>query len=361
MNKPAAVMKQSDIEGQNTQLSAVAEMAVNRQTQEVQGAMVIAKKFPRDTTRSFEKIITSCKRKSLAEVACYEYPKGGTKVTGPSIRLAEAMAQNWGNLDFGVIELDQRHRESTVMAYCWDLETNTRQTKIFQVPHIRYSKEKGNTFLTDPRDIYEMIANQGARRLRACILGIIPGDIQDAAVAQCEATLKSDEQPIEDRVRNMVIAFKEYGVTQDDIETMLMQKLDACTERDILRLRKIYTSLKDGMSKKEDHFTPAGKITDQTEEEGDTKAAKLVSKLKKTTTVEAEPTTVEEKKPPVEENGIKTSLVSAIKARTNVKGQKPYKLALESAGLDITQDVKLEELDVNTLTVINEFLIGKNK
>lgn len=152
------------------------EMMVNRQAQEVQAAMVIAKRFPRNEVDSFNRILRSCQRKSLAETATYEYPRGGAKVTGPSIRLAEAMAQNWGNIDFGITELEQSNGESQVMAYAWDLETNTRQTKIFTVPHIRGTK-KGNIPLTDPRDIYEMVANQGARRLRACILGIIPGDL----------------------------------------------------------------------------------------------------------------------------------------------------------------------------------------
>ena len=93
------------------------EMAISRQAQEVQAAMVIAKKFPRDEVQSFNRIMQACKRKTLAEQAMYEYPRGGTKVTGPSIRLAEAMAQNWGNLDYGIIELQQKSGESQVMAY----------------------------------------------------------------------------------------------------------------------------------------------------------------------------------------------------------------------------------------------------
>ena len=61
----------------------------------------------------------------------YEFPRGNEKITGPSIRLAEAIAQNWGNIDFGFMELEQRNGASQVMAYAWDLETNSRQTKLF--------------------------------------------------------------------------------------------------------------------------------------------------------------------------------------------------------------------------------------
>ncbi len=245
-------MEWNEITAQRT---TTTEMVVSRQAQEVQAAMVIAKKFPRDEVESFNRIMRSCQRKSLAEQSMYEYPRGGTKVTGPSIRLAEALAQNWGNLDFGIIELEQRNGESQVMAYAWDLESNTRQTKIFSVPHVRGTKN-GNIPLTDPRDIYEMVANQGARRLRACILGIIPGDVIDAAVEQCRDTLvKGEKEPLIDRVRKMAKAFEDaYSVTLPMIEKYLGCKAEAFSENDFIRLKNVYKSLRDGMAKREDYF-----------------------------------------------------------------------------------------------------------
>lgn len=240
-----------ELMGRNTQT----EMMISRQAQEVQAAMVIAKKFPRNEVDSFNRILRSCQRKSLAESAMYEYPRGGTKVTGPSIRLAEAMAQNWGNLDFGITELEQRNGESQVMAYAWDLETNTRQVKIFSVPHVRSTK-KGNVTLTDPRDIYEMVANQGARRLRSCILGIIPGDVVDAAVSECQKTLTTgNNEPLIDRVRKGIKMFEDkFSVTQEMIEKYIGCKSEAFSENDMVRLNNVYRSLKDGMAKREDFF-----------------------------------------------------------------------------------------------------------
>ena len=231
------------------------EMMISRQAQEVQAAMVIAKKFPRDDVESYNRIIQSCKRKSLAESAMYEYPRGGTKVTGPSIRLAESMAQNWGNLDFGITELEQRDGESQVMAYAWDLETNTRQVKIFSVPHVRSTK-KGDVPLTDPRDIYEMVANQGARRLRSCILGIIPGDVVEAAVRECQKTLVSgNDKPLIDRVRDGIRLFEEkFSVTQEMIEKYIGCKCEAFSENDMIRLNNVYRSLRDGMASREQYF-----------------------------------------------------------------------------------------------------------
>lgn len=231
------------------------EMMVTRQAQEVQVAMLAAKKFPRDQVTAFNNILMACQRKKLAESSMYEYPRGGQKVTGPSIRLAEAIAQNWGNIDFGFMELEQRGGVSQVMAYAWDLETNARQTKLFSVPHIRHTK-KGDYPLTDPRDIYELVANQAARRVRACILGIIPGDVVEAAIERCNKTMREgNDEPLVDRVRTMAMAFeKDFSVTLPMLEKYLGCRSDAFSENDFVRLKKVYVALRDGMAKREDYF-----------------------------------------------------------------------------------------------------------
>lgn len=239
--------------------SVTAEMITSRQTQEVQGQIIMAKKFPRDYVASCNRIMQACQRKGLAEKAMYEYPRGGTKVVGPSIRLAEALAQNWGNMSFGIVELEQKAGESQVMAYAWDLETNTRQEKIFSVPHIRSTK-KGNIPLTDPRDIYEMVANQGARRLRSCILGIIPGDVVEDAMDQCNMTMiGQNDKPIIDIVKDMAARFKkEFSVPLEAIEKYIGCKSTAFSMNDLVRLKRVYTSLKDGMAKREEIFELPG-------------------------------------------------------------------------------------------------------
>lgn len=237
-----------------TPRTVTTEMMVSRQAQEVQAAMIVAKRFPRDEVMSHNRILNACKRRSLAERAMYEYPRGGETITGPSIRLAEVMAQNWGNLDFGITELEQKNGASTVMAYCWDLETNTRQTKIFTVPHIRQTKH-GAKALTDPRDIYEMVANQGARRMRACILGIIPGDVVDAAVTACRKTLLGGGEPLIDRVRKMAQTFQEeFGVPLESLEKYIGCKAEAFTAQSIVDLRGVYTALKEGQASREQYF-----------------------------------------------------------------------------------------------------------
>lgn len=255
--------------------STTTEMMMSRQAQEVQGQIVMAKKFPRNEVVSSNRIVTACKRKKLAEKAEYEYPRGGQKVTGPSIRLAEALAQNWGNIDFGYIELERRTNETQVMAYAWDLETNSRQTKVFTVPHVRETKG-GNIPLTNPRDIYELVANQAARRVRSCILGIIPGDIVEEAIEQCHRTLiEGEKKPLGDLVKDMARIFQdEFSVPLESIEKYIGCKSSAFSMNDLIRLKKVYTSLKDGMSKREEVFELPGVVADSDSEIKDVLADK---------------------------------------------------------------------------------------
>lgn len=233
--------------------NAASEGESQRAIAEVQAAIMLAKRFPRDQIAAADRIMAACGRVSLAEASVYTYSRGGQEVTGPSIRLAEAIAQNWGNLQFGIRELSQAGGESTVEAFAWDVETNTRQVKVFQVPHTRHTKQ-GSKALTDPRDIYETVANNGARRLRACILGIVPGDIVDAAVAQCEATMRNSGGAPEDQIKKLVAAYAEIGVTADMLARKLNHKLDAVNLAEVARLRRIFASLRDGYTTIEAEF-----------------------------------------------------------------------------------------------------------
>lgn len=235
--------------------SALVEIEKSRAVQEVQAAMIVAKRFPRDLTASYTRIMKSCERLSLAQSATYAYARGGQTVTGPSIRLAEVLAQNYGNLDFGVIELERRDGSSIAEAYCHDLETNVRQRKIFTVGHVRDVKGGGKA-LTTERDIYEIVANMGARRLRACILGIIPGDFVDDAVARCKKVVAIGDKhdPIEARLRRVALAFDGLSVTQEMLEKRLGHKWSETNGEELAELQSIFNALKDKTARREEFF-----------------------------------------------------------------------------------------------------------
>jgi len=283
MNEVAANPFSSSLPAQARQSgTAVAQSDQHRAVAEVQAAMMIARMNPRDQIGAMDRILNACARPTLADAAVYTYSKGGSDISGPSIRLAEAMAQAWGNMQFGIRELDQANGESTVQAYAWDVETNTRREITFQVPHMRHTK-KGSYKLDDPREIYELVANQGARRLRACILAVIPGDVTEAAVAQCETTMRTKADTSPEAMQKMVSAFEAFGVTKEQIEKRIQRRLDAIQPSQVVNLKKVYASLRDGMSSPAEWFEMAVEET-QTQSGSRTDAVKAKAKAQREAT-----------------------------------------------------------------------------
>lgn len=267
-------MEEQELSLEHYQQVNILSVEESRAVQEVQAQLIIAKKFPRDEIEARSKIRKACERKSLAEVSQYVYPRGGTSITGPSIKLAEVLGRCWKNLNYGLQEVTQSDGSSDVIAFAWDLENNVKVTRQFKAAHSR--KARGQIVsLTDPRDIYELVANQGQRRVRSCILELIPGDIVEEAVEICEKTLQGAyEEPLSDRIVKMVEAFDKLGVPQQALEQRLGHPMKSTIEQELANLRKIYTGLKDGIAKREDFFNigqkregkPLGDVSEQSTE-----------------------------------------------------------------------------------------------
>ncbi len=94
--------------------------------------------------------------------------------------------------------------------------------------------------------------------MRACILAVLPIDVQEAAVSQVKKTLESGEVPMADRIRIMVQKFDELGVKVEHLEKRLGHKLEATIAAEIVTLQGIYKSIKDGFSGREDFFDILG-------------------------------------------------------------------------------------------------------
>lgn len=238
------------------QTSQVGEYQESKQLSEIKGKMFLARQFPRDPERSLQAVLMECQRPKLAEAAQYEYPKGDSVVTGPSIRLVEVLARHWGNIDSGVAEIDTHSDHTVVKAYAWDLENNISDEKTFTVQHVRTTK-RGSYKLTDERDIYEMVANKAARRKRSCLLAVMPGWYVEAALDACNETLRNsvtNGKTIEEVREAVVAAFAEFGVSPDNIAAKLSRPIDKLDPNDIVKLRHLYAAIKDGFVKAQDAF-----------------------------------------------------------------------------------------------------------
>lgn len=230
------------------------EIESSRAIAEAQGKLVIAKRFPRNEARAFDEAMQACRRHGLADDAFWSYPRGKEVLTGSSIYLARELARIWGNIESGIRELSRKEGVSEMQAYAWDLQTNSIVIQNFTVRHWRDTKGGGYA-LTDERDIYEITANQGARRLRGCIFSVLPSDLVGAAEEECKRTLAgNNEEPLKDRVRKLITAFVKYGVTAVMIEARLGHSLDTVLPEELSDLRSIWNSLKSGVTKPGEWF-----------------------------------------------------------------------------------------------------------
>lgn len=264
-----------------SQKSLAAHSVESKELSEIKGKMLLAKQFPRDIDMAVQLTLAECSRPELAFSAQYEFQRGDSVVKGPSIRLVEVLAMNWGNLIFGTRDIEATAEGTVVEAFAWDLATNVSDTKTFFVKNERATK-KSSYKLTDPRDIYENTANYAARRKRACILSLLPGWYVEQAVAACEETMKkalTSGKSMEEVRAQCVNAFKEFGVTEEQISEKIGRDVSKLTENDVARLRRLYSAIKDGFVKPNDAFGSGGQpVTPELGEE-DSEALRMMNQM----------------------------------------------------------------------------------
>jgi len=230
----------------------------SREVAELQTQYLMAQKFPRDEKAAMDRIIGSFQRPTLAERAQYEYARGGTSITGPSIHAAQAIATQWGNVEIGWREVSRgvgadKVPYSEVQAFAVDLQSRVPSRIQFVVRHWRDTKNGGYQ-LKDERDIYELCANMAQRRKRACILSILPQDVVDAAMDQASLTLNTRADVSPEAMKKMVEAFAEFGVTKEQIQKRIQRNLDSISPAQVVGLKRIYASLRDDMSRPSEWF-----------------------------------------------------------------------------------------------------------
>lgn len=230
--------------------------AVANQFAEIQGQMTIAQNFPRDEQKCAEAIRVACSRATLAEVATFEYKRGGQKITGETIHLAKAMAALWKNITYSWVELERIPGDattpgvSTVRTWALDLQNNVSQAITVKIPHSRAKSNGTVDILRSERDIYEHIANHAARRMRSCILALIPQDVRDMAVAQVDETMRLNYSTKPDEIKKLLDAFEAFGVCQAQIEKYIQRKITTIEPAQVANLRRIYLSLRSGYEPK---------------------------------------------------------------------------------------------------------------
>lgn len=242
-------------------LSQSTTIEQSRAVAEVQAMVVVGQSNPRNEAAAIQKMREACGRTHLAELAFFKFPRGGATVQGKSVHLARELARCWGNINYGVSELDRDDigGRSEMVAYAWDVQTNARAATNFIVPHKR-DKKGGAEPLVDMRDIYENNANNAARRLREMIFSVLPKWFVEEAADLCRQTLEKGEgdKPLTQRVADAIAGFAKIGVSLERIEAKLGSKSAGWTPVDIANLAVSFRSIRNKEVSADEEFPTLG-------------------------------------------------------------------------------------------------------
>jgi hypothetical protein len=233
------------------ELAQSASMA--KETAEVQAAIIIAKKFPRDETEAFEKLTKSCNRLSFAEKARYKFPRGDKDVIGPSVHLAREAARLWKNIEYGFSVVRDDDSTRVIRAKAWDKESNNIVFMDDSFGKLIYRKKTGWT-KPDECDLRELTNRRGAILVRNCILQLLPIDIVEESMSAVQETLSISVKKDPDTAKARIVsAFASISVTTEMLEGKLGHPVATCSPEEIISLREIWQSIADGDSKWTDY------------------------------------------------------------------------------------------------------------
>ena len=229
--------------------------AAAKEQHEIQSAIIIAKKMPRNEDLCFQKLMKAASRPSFAEDATYSFPRGETEVTGPSVNLAREAARVWGNIRYGLYVVRDDHDSRLIRGWAWDVETNTKVEVEDDFKKLIQRKVKGGKpgetkwIEPDERDLRELTNRRGAILLRNAILQVLPKDLIEDALFACEKSLqKSAEENPEAARKRLLVDFGSINVTVDQLEQKLGHPFAQVTPKEIAELRGICKSIMDGNS-----------------------------------------------------------------------------------------------------------------
>lgn len=238
----------------NTEIARVEADANARQKYMMAAMAELALRRPRKVEECFMKMKLLAQRPSMAEVAIYQFPRGGKKVTGVSVKAARPLATAWGNMQIGQQIIGRSAEEMHIMGFAWDIENNVfffGEDK-FKMVHQRKDDDGIARWVeVDERDGRELANRRGAILTRNAMLHALPADFIDDFRAEvgvtkrklAEGQMKANPQ---ETIKKLLVSFLEIGVSRELIEKRINKKVEAIDALDVVELREIYQGIASG-------------------------------------------------------------------------------------------------------------------
>lgn len=240
-------------------------LAIGLARAEIDQQVATAKRYPRSIARAQRAIFELVTIDEESAKECnYALPRGGKPITGPSIRLAEIIASEYGNNRTGarVVHVDRVEKYVEAEGVYIDLESNAATTARVRT---RIVDKYGKLYSDD------MIIVTGnavcSKAKRNAILAGVPKAVWRKAYEAALATIKGDIKTLSERREAMLKAFAAFGVKPEQIFTALdIGGIDDVGIDEIALLTGMHAALKSGEETVESMFRG------QTKAEGDKKS-----------------------------------------------------------------------------------------
>lgn len=232
-------------------------LAIGLSRAEIDQQIATAHAYPRRVSLLTQEILSLVTiDEQSAEECNYALPRGGKPITGPSIRLAEIVAGQWGNCRVGarVVHVDRAEKYVEAEGVFHDLQTNTATTARVRR---RISDRQGRLLSDDMIIVTGNAACSIAKR--NAILGGVPKAVWRKAHDAALATVKGDIKTLTERREGVLKAFAAFGVKPEQIFASLdVAGLDDITLEHIPVLIGMHAALKSGEATVEEMFGIAG-------------------------------------------------------------------------------------------------------
>lgn len=241
----------------NTALATISRVEIDQQ-------VATARQYPRSVDRAVKNIVAlATLDEETAEECCYALVRRGKRqgagggednkpIEGPSVRLAEIAAQQWGNcrVDARVVEINRKDKYVAAEGVFHDLETNVA---IKNTVRRRISTKSGGLFSDDMIIVTGNAACAIAKR--NAILAGIPRGIYRPAYARAREIIAGTAETLTANRTKAIDAFKRFGVMPDQIfEVLEVEGEGDIKPAHIATLRAMFSTLKNGESSVEEMF-----------------------------------------------------------------------------------------------------------
>lgn len=228
-------------------------LAVSLARAEIDQQIATSRAMPRSIKRAVDNILTlATLDNETAEECVYALPRGGKPIKGPSVRLAEIVASQYGNCRVGarIVHVDRFEKYVEAEGAFHDLETNTATTARVR----RRISDKRGRVLND--DMIIVTGNAAcAIAKRNAVLGGVPKAVWRRAYKAVESVLAGDLKTLVERRAQAMKAFAAFGITPEQIFTALdVAGIDDIGLEHMTTLIGMHSALKNGEATVEEMF-----------------------------------------------------------------------------------------------------------